>query len=114
MSPKAIIDRISNEKDADLARNAIEELKRGILKDLMELETLLTEEENDLIAIGKQRQVEVLENIKAACTLADDVIAQNKILAGMISERDREIEDLKSEIKRLGKSGDIPYIDFLN
>jgi hypothetical protein len=60
------------------------------------------------------RQVEVLENIKAACTLADDVIAQNKILAGMISERDREIEDLKSEIKRLGKSGDIPYIDFLN
>jgi hypothetical protein len=54
MSPKAIIDRISNEKDADLARNAIEELKRGILKDLMELETLLTEEENDLIAIGKQ------------------------------------------------------------
>ena len=55
MNPKAIIDRISNEKDADLARNAIEELKRGILKDLMELETLLTEEENDLIAIGKQR-----------------------------------------------------------
>lgn len=60
------------------------------------------------------RQTEVLENIKAACTLADDVIAQNKMLAGMISERDREIEGLKSEIKRLGKSGDIPYIDFLN
>jgi hypothetical protein len=60
------------------------------------------------------RQVEVLENIKAACTLADDVIAQNKILAGMISERDREIEELKAEVKRLGRSGDIPYIDFLN
>jgi hypothetical protein len=111
MNPKAIIDRISNEKDANLARNAIEELKKGILKDLMELETLLTDEENDLIAIG---QVEVLENIKAACTLADDVIAQNKILAGMISERDREIEELKAEVKRLGRSGDIPYIDFLN
>jgi len=55
MNPKAIIDRISNEKDANLARNAIEELKQGILKDLMELETLLTDEENDLIAIGKQR-----------------------------------------------------------
>ena len=55
MNPKAIIDRISNEKDAQLARNAIEGLKQGILKDLMELETLLTEEENDLIAIGKQR-----------------------------------------------------------
>jgi hypothetical protein len=32
----------------------------------------------------------------------------------MISERDREIEELKAEVKRLGRSGDIPYIDFLN
>ena len=65
MNPKAIIDRISNEKDADLARNAIEELKRGILKDLMELETLLDEEENDLIAIGKQRAYrELRKNLK--------------------------------------------------
>ena len=62
MNPKAIIDRISNEKDAQLARNAIEELKKGILKDLMELEKLLTEEENDLIAIGKQRAYRALRN----------------------------------------------------
>ena len=65
MNPKAIIDRISNEKDAQLARNAIEELKQGILKDLMELETLLTDEENDLIAIGKQRAYrELRKNLK--------------------------------------------------
>lgn len=62
MNPKAIIDRISNEKDAQLARNAIEELKKGILKDLMELETLLDEEENDLIAVGKQRAYRALRN----------------------------------------------------
>ena len=55
MNTKAIIDRISNEKDAQLARNAIEELKQDILKDLMSLEFLLTDEENDLVAIGKQR-----------------------------------------------------------
>ena len=55
MNTKAIIDRISNEKDAQLARNAIEELKQDILKDLMSLELLLTDEENDLVAIGKQR-----------------------------------------------------------
>jgi hypothetical protein len=55
MNTKAIIDRISNEKDAQLARNAIEELKQDILNDLMSLEFLLTDEENDLVAIGKQR-----------------------------------------------------------
>ena len=55
MNTKAIIDRISNEKDAQLARNAIEELKQDILNDLMSLELLLTDEENDLVAIGKQR-----------------------------------------------------------
>ena len=38
MNTKAIIDRISNEKDAQLARNAIEELKQDILNDLMSLE----------------------------------------------------------------------------
>ena len=60
------------------------------------------------------RQTEVLENIKAACTLADDVIAQNKMLAGMISERDREIEELRAKIIRLGRPGETSYIDFLN
>lgn len=60
------------------------------------------------------RQTEVLENIKAACTLADDVIAQNKMLAVMISERDKEIEDLRAKIIRLGRPGETSYIDFLN
>ncbi len=67
------------------------------------------------------RQIEVLENIKAACTLADDVIAQNKMLkeclqlhAGIILERDREIEDLRAKIIRLGRPGETSYIDFLN
>jgi len=55
MNTKAIIDRISNEKDAELARNAIEELKQTILKDLLKLEALIPKEENDLIVIGKQR-----------------------------------------------------------
>jgi hypothetical protein len=63
MNTHAIIDRISNEKDAQLARNAIEELKVSILKDLLELESLLTEEENDLVAIGKQRAYRSLKNI---------------------------------------------------
>jgi hypothetical protein len=62
MNTKAIIDRISNEKDAQLARNAIDELKGSILKDLLELESLLTEEENDLVAIGKQRAYRALRN----------------------------------------------------
>lgn len=62
MNTKAIIDRISNEKDAQLARNAIDELKGSILKDLLELESLLTEEENDLVAIGKQRAYKELRN----------------------------------------------------
>lgn len=63
MNTHAIIDRISNEKDAQLARNAIEELKVSILKDLLELESLLTEEENDLVAIGKQRAYRSLKKI---------------------------------------------------
>ena len=62
MNTKAIIDRISNEKDAQLARNAIEELKQDILNDLMSLELLLTDEENDLVAIGKQRAYRELRN----------------------------------------------------
>jgi len=55
MSPKAIIDRISNEKDAELARNALEHLKNNLYMEIMELESLIPAEENDLVAVGKQR-----------------------------------------------------------
>ena len=55
MNPKAIIDRISNEKDAELARNALEHLKNNLYMEIMELESLIPAEENDLVAIGKQR-----------------------------------------------------------
>lgn len=55
MNPKAIIDRISNEKDAELAKNALEQLKNNLYIDIMELESLIPAEENDLVAIGKQR-----------------------------------------------------------
>ena len=52
------------------------------------------------------RQIEVLESLKANCAIADDVIAQNKMLADMIVEKDKEIVKLKSK-------GDSPYIDYL-
>ena len=52
------------------------------------------------------RQVEVLESLKANCAIANDVIAQNKMLADMIIEKDKEIEKLKS-------AGDSPYVDYL-
>lgn len=55
MNTQAIIDRISSEKDAQLARNAVDQEKKKILKHLLELEVLLEKEENDLVAIGKQR-----------------------------------------------------------
>lgn len=55
MNPKAIIDRISNEKDAELARNALEHLKNNLYMEIMELESLIPAEENDLVAVGKQR-----------------------------------------------------------
>ena len=55
MNPKAIIDRISNEKDAELAKNALEQLKNNLYIEVMELESLIPAEENDLVAVGKQR-----------------------------------------------------------
>lgn len=55
MNTNAIIDRISNEKDAQLARNAVEQERNSILNHLLVLEMKLEGEENDLIVIGKQR-----------------------------------------------------------
>ena len=52
------------------------------------------------------RQVEVLESLKNTCIIADDVIAQNKMLAEMIKDKD-------SEIKKLKSAGESPYIDYL-
>mgnify|MGYP006253022415 CR=1 FL=1 len=53
------------------------------------------------------RQIEVLESLKKTCLLAEDVIAQNKMLADIIIEKDKEIKKLKS-------AGDHPYVDYLN
>jgi hypothetical protein len=55
MNIPAIIDRISNEKDAILARNAISQHKTNLFKQLLLLEDKLDQEENELILIGKQR-----------------------------------------------------------
>jgi hypothetical protein len=52
------------------------------------------------------RQIEVLENLKNTCAIADDVIAQNKMLADIIKDKDKEIEKLKS-------AGESPYVDYL-
>ena len=52
------------------------------------------------------RQIEVLESLKANCAIADDVIAQNKMLADIIKDKDKEIEKLKS-------AGESPYVDYL-
>ena len=52
------------------------------------------------------RQIEVLESFKKTCLLAEDVIAQNKMLAGIIKDKEKEIEKLKS-------AGESPYIDYL-
>jgi hypothetical protein len=52
------------------------------------------------------RQIEVLENLKNTCAIADDVIAQNKMLAGIIKDKDKEIAKLKL-------AGENPYIDYL-
>ena len=41
------------------------------------------------------RQLDVLENLKKTCLLADDVIAQNKMLADIISDKEDEIKELK-------------------
>jgi hypothetical protein len=59
------------------------------------------------------RQMEVLENLKNTCAIADDIIAQNKMLADMIINKDKEIEKWKEELKKLKKSGENPYIDYL-
>ena len=59
------------------------------------------------------RQIEVLENLKTNCMLTDDVLAQNKMLGDMVRERDIEIEKWKEELKKLKKSGENPYIDYL-
>ena len=47
------------------------------------------------------RQIEVLESLKANCAIADDVIAQNKMLADMILYKDKEIVNLKETINGL-------------
>ena len=59
------------------------------------------------------RQLDVLENLKKTCLLADDVIAQNKMLADIISDKEDEIKELKAEIFKLKQSGENPYIDYL-
>ena len=59
------------------------------------------------------RQIEVLEHFEYNCTLADDVLKQNKMLGDMVRERDVEIEKLIEEIKKLKSSGENPYIDYL-
>ena len=60
------------------------------------------------------RQIEVLESLKKDCKLSDDVIAQNRMLGDMILDRDKEIEKLKQEIKKLKSAGENPYIDYLH
>jgi len=52
------------------------------------------------------RQKDVLESLKKTCLLAENVIAQNKMLAAIIKDKDKQIEKLKS-------AGDSPYIDYL-
>jgi hypothetical protein len=47
------------------------------------------------------RQIEVLESLKANCAIANDVIAQNKMLADMVIDKEREIEKLKEIINGL-------------
>jgi len=59
------------------------------------------------------RQLDVLENLKTKCIIADDVIAQNKMLADIISDKEDEIKELKAEIFKLKQSGENPYIDYL-
>jgi hypothetical protein len=60
------------------------------------------------------RQIEVLESLKNACIITDDVITQNKMLAGIILEKHKEVEELETEIKKLKSVRETPYIDFLN
>ena len=52
------------------------------------------------------RQIEVLESLKKTCLLAEDVIAQNKMLADIIKDKEKEIAKLKL-------AGENPYIDYL-
>jgi hypothetical protein len=59
------------------------------------------------------RQLDVLDSLKDRCTIADDVIAQNKMLADIILDRDREVKKLKQEIFNLKNPGESPYIDLL-
>ena len=59
------------------------------------------------------RQLDVLENLKTKCIIADDVIAQNKMLTDIISDKEDEIKELKAEIFKLKQSGENPYIDYL-
>ncbi len=59
------------------------------------------------------RQIEVLESLKANCAIANDVIAQNKMLADMIKDKDVYRDQLIKEIKKLKSAGDSPYVDYL-
>lgn len=59
------------------------------------------------------RQVDVLNTLKDKCIIADDVIAQNKMLADIILDKDKEIKELKQEIFSLKNPGESPYIDLL-
>jgi hypothetical protein len=60
------------------------------------------------------RQIEVLESLKANCAIANDVIAQNKMLADMIKDKDVYRDQLIKEIEKLKSDGETPYVDELN
>jgi hypothetical protein len=47
------------------------------------------------------RQIEVLENLSNNCTLTDNVLAQNKMLADMVIDKEREIKKLKEIVDGL-------------
>jgi len=59
------------------------------------------------------RQIEILEHFEYNCTLTDDLLAQNKMLGDMIRDRDKVIEKLTQEIKKLKQAGENPYTDYL-
>ena len=59
------------------------------------------------------RQTQVLESLKNTCDIVDDIVAQNKMLADVISDKEEEIYRLKQQIFSLKNSGENPYIDLL-
>ena len=60
------------------------------------------------------RQIEVLESLKHTCSIANDVIAQNKMLVDMIGEMESMLRHKDEEIEKLKSAGESPYVDFLN